>query len=79
MEEKMSNIKVTKIGLLNFWLYDDEEFDFSGCLRHFRLELVSHVVLLLLVPGEDADLADVCFQTTVENCVAKGTGTTGDE
>lgn len=30
MEDKMSNIKVTKIGLLNFWLYDDEEFDFDG-------------------------------------------------
>ena len=23
-------IKVTKIGLLNFWLYDEEEFDFYG-------------------------------------------------
>ena len=24
----MNNYKVSKIGLLNFWLYDEEEFDF---------------------------------------------------
>ena len=26
----MNRFKVTKIGLLNFWLYDEEEFDFYG-------------------------------------------------
>lgn len=26
----MSRFKVTKIGLLNFWLYDEEEYDFYG-------------------------------------------------
>ena len=26
----MSKVKITKIGLLNFWLYDEEEYDFYG-------------------------------------------------
>lgn len=26
----MNRIKITKIGLLNFWLYDEEEYDFYG-------------------------------------------------
>ncbi len=29
MKVKMMNYKPTRIGLLNFWLYDDEEFDFA--------------------------------------------------
>ena len=33
--------------------------DLLGSLRHFCLELMPHVVLLLLIAGEDADLADV--------------------
>ena len=35
------------------------KLDFIRHLRHFRLILVAHVVLLLLIPGEDADLANV--------------------
>ncbi len=27
---KMNRFKITKIGLLNFWLYDEEEYDFYG-------------------------------------------------
>ena len=26
----MKQFKITKIGLLNFWLYDEEEYDFYG-------------------------------------------------
>ena len=26
----MNNFKISKIGLLNFWLYDEEEYDFYG-------------------------------------------------
>ena len=37
------------------------ELDFLGGLRVPGLELVAHIVLLLLIPGEDADLADVGF------------------
>ena len=37
----------------------DEEFDLLGLVGVFRLQLVAHVVLLLLIAGEDADLADV--------------------
>ena len=35
------------------------KLDFIRHLRHFRLILVAHIVLLLLIPGEDADLANV--------------------
>ena len=37
------------------------ELDFLGGLRVLSLELVAHVILLFLIPGEDADLADVGF------------------
>ena len=42
------------------------------------LELVAHIVLLLLVPGEDPDLPDVRIQETVQNGVAEGPGAAGD-
>jgi len=29
MKVNLMNYKPTRIGLLNFWLYDDEEFDFA--------------------------------------------------
>lgn len=35
------------------------EFDLPRVLRIFRLKLVTHIVLLLLVAGEDADLGDI--------------------
>ena len=38
------------------------ELDLLGSLRVLGLELMAHIVLLLLVPGEDANLADVGFQ-----------------
>jgi len=39
---------------------------------------VAHVVLLLLVAGEDADLADVRMQEMFQDSVAEGTGTASD-
>ena len=56
----------------------DEELDFCRGLGHFRLELVAHVVLLLFVPGENPDLADVRIQEPVQHRVAEGTGAAGD-
>ena len=38
-----------------------------------------HVVLLLLVAGEDADLADVGLQETPQHGVAEGAGAAGDQ
>ena len=38
------------------------KLDLLSSLRVLGLELVAHIVLLLLVPGEDANLADVGFQ-----------------
>lgn len=47
-------------------------------LRHPRLKLMAHIVLLLLVTGENADLANVGGKKTVQNSVSKRTGTTGN-
>ena len=43
------------------------------------LQPVTHVVLLLLVAGEDADLPDVAVQEAAEDGVAETTGAAGDE
>ena len=43
------------------------------------LQPVTHVVLLLLVAGEDADLPDVAVQEAAEDCVAEAARTAGDQ
>ena len=40
----------------------DEEFDLVGDVRELGLVLVTHIVLLFLIAGEDADFLDVCAQ-----------------
>ena len=57
----------------------DVELDLVGHLGHFGLELVAHIVLLLLVAGEDADLTDIGAQEAVEDGVTEGAGAAGDE
>ena len=49
----------------------DVELDFLGDFGHFRLKLVPHIVLLLLVAGKDPDLSDVRFQKAVENGISE--------
>ena len=56
----------------------DIELDLLGGLRVPGLELVAHIVLLLLVPGEDADLLQVRVQEVLQDGGTKGTGTAGD-
>ena len=51
----------------------DVESDLVRHLRHFNLELMAHVVLLLFVAAENANLADISLQKTVENCVTETT------
>jgi hypothetical protein len=43
-------------------------------LRHLHLKLVAHVVLLLLVAGENADFSDVGLKEAVQNRIAKRAG-----
>ena len=47
------------------------EFDLVRNLGHFRLKLVTHVILLFLVPREYADLPDVRPQKAVQNRIAE--------
>ena len=49
----------------------DVELYFVRVLRHTCLVLVAHVVLLLLVSGEDADLRYVCLEEAVEDSIAE--------
>ena len=56
----------------------DIELDLLGGLRVPGLKLVAHIVLLLLVPGEDADLLQVRIQEVLQDGGTKGTGTAGD-
>ena len=49
----------------------DVELYLACHLRHTCLEVVTHIILFLLIAGEDADLANVGLEETVENCVAK--------
>ena len=57
----------------------DIELDLVCHFRHGCLEMVAHIVLLLLVAGEDSDFTDVGVEETVEDGVAEGTGAAGDE
>ena len=56
----------------------DVELDFLGVLRMLRLQLVTHVVLFLLVAGEDADLLEVGVQEVLEDGGTEGTGSASD-
>ena len=56
----------------------DIELDLLGGLRVPGLELVAHIVLLLFVPGEDADLLQVRVQEVLQDGGTKGTGTASD-
>ena len=56
----------------------DVEFDLARDLRIIGLVLMPHVVLLLLVARENADLLDVCLEEPPEDGIAKAPGPPGD-
>ena len=56
----------------------DEEADLGGELRGPLLQSVTHVVLLLLVTGEDADFGQVSVHEVLEHGVAEASGTSRD-
>ena len=57
----------------------DVELNLVRHFRHPRLEVVTHIVLLLLVAAEDTYLTDVSPQKAIENCITKAARTTGNE
>ena len=57
----------------------DVKFDFSRHLRHFHLKFVAHIVLLFLIPREDANLPNVGGKEAVQNGIAEGPGPARDE
>ena len=56
----------------------DEEAHLGGELRGLLLQAVAHVVLLLLVAGEDADLGQVGVHEVLEHGVAERSGAARD-
>ena len=54
------------------------KFHLACCFRMCRLQVVAHVVLLLLIAGEDADFTNIGFQKMLQHCVAKGTSATSN-
>ena len=56
----------------------DEEAHLGGELRGLLLQAVAHVVLLLLVAGEDADLGQVGVHEVLEHRVSERAGATRD-
>ena len=55
----------------------DKKLDLVCHVRVFHLVFVAHIVLLLLIAGEDADFPDVCTEETVQHCVTEGSCSTG--
>lgn len=56
----------------------DEEAHLAGQLRHALLQAVTHVVLLLLVAREHANLAEVGPHEVLEHGVAEATRAAGN-
>lgn len=56
----------------------DVELDLLGSVRVLSLKLVAHIVLLLFVPGEDADFIQVRVQEVLQNGRTERTSTTSD-
>ena len=55
----------------------DKKLDLVCHVRVFHLVLVAHIVLLLLIAGEDADFSDICTEKAVQHCVTEGSCSTG--
>ena len=51
----------------------DEEANLGGELRRPLLQAVTHIVLLLLIAGEDSDLSQVGVHEVLKHGVAKAT------
>ena len=56
----------------------DVKLDFLSGLRMLSLKLVAHIVLLLLIAGEDTNLLQVRVQEVLQNGRTKRTSTTSD-
>ena len=50
----------------------DKKLDLVCHVRVFHLVLVTHIILLLLIAGEDADFSDIRTEEAVQHCVTEG-------
>ena len=78
---RMENVVNTRHGVLDrLRIADiaDVELDLLGGLRVLGLKLVSHIILLLLVAGEDANLLEVRVKEVFQNGRTERTSTTSN-
>ncbi len=57
----------------------DEEFDLVGYIRVLGLVLVTHVVLLLFVAGEDADFFNIGAEESLQDSVSETSSASTNE
>ena len=57
----------------------DVELDLLGVGGILGLQLVAHIVLLLLIAGEDADLTDVGGEEVLQHSIAEASRAAGDQ
>ena len=57
----------------------DIKFDLAGIFRVLGLQIMTHVVLLFFIAGEDADLANVGGEKMLQNRMSEAAGTAGDQ
>ena len=50
----------------------DKKLDLVRHVRVFHLVFVAHIVLLLLIAGEDADFSDIRTEEAIQHCVTEG-------
>lgn len=55
------------------------EFDLIRHFRHLYLKFMAHIVLLLLIAGEDADLTDVGGEEVLQHSIAEASRAAGDQ
>ena len=56
----------------------DKKLDLVCHVRVFHLVLVTHIILLLLIAGEDADFSDIRTEEAIQHCVTEGTCSTSN-
>ena len=54
----------------------DIELHLARQLRMLRLQVVTHIILLLLIPGENTDLCQIGIQEMLQYRGAEGAGST---
>lgn len=56
----------------------DKKLNLVSYVRIFYLIFMAHIILLLLIAGEDADFSDIRTEEAIQHCVTEGTCSTSN-